>query len=107
MRKSKLIAAQVDKALVEFRRVNKAKEQAEATEALVLENTKAAIDELCKKEDLYCGVILSKEDLVAVLQIMLATNEQVKIDFRLYHKDIETPQVAEAPATDAETPLIE
>lgn len=52
-----------------------------------IDNTKKEIEKLAESEDLFCGIILGHDDLIAVLQLALKTGENVKIPFSLYPKD--------------------
>lgn len=51
------------------------------------EDTINQIDELCEKEGFYCGVILTFEDVVKILELMINTKEAVKIKYALYFNE--------------------
>jgi crotonobetainyl-CoA:carnitine CoA-transferase CaiB-like acyl-CoA transferase len=95
MKKSNLIEAEAQKALAIYQEKQAEKALAEAEEKATLEKTKEEIDRVCSENGLKCGIILTHDDALAILQIMLRTNETVEVAYRLYPTDIEpeTPQI--------------
>jgi len=45
------------------------------------------IDEMCKNDGLFCGVILTPDDLAAVVKLAIESKESIKIGFRLYFNE--------------------
>ena len=62
---------------------------AEEEELELYENTMAHINKLCKETGYFCGVVLTKQDLLTVVDMAIETKENVKIPFRLYIDEIE------------------
>lgn len=51
-----------------------------------LDTLKAKISMLCHQEDMFCGVVLTQEDVLNVLEQMLESGErEISISFNLYH----------------------
>jgi hypothetical protein len=61
--------------------------EAQQEEANIRETVTNNINAVCKDNNLFCGVILKHEDLLAVLQIALKSGEQVEIPFGLYFNE--------------------
>ena len=61
--------------------------EAQQEEKEVAEMVTTSINMACSNNNLFCGVILTHDDLISVLQLALKTGEQVKIPFRLYFNE--------------------
>lgn len=83
-RKIKAINEQVLKAKEKLAEVEKLKQEAEAEEKAIIEDAEKLIAEHTKANGLFCGVILDRQNLVAVLDLALRTGEPVKIPARCY-----------------------
>lgn len=60
-------------------------EEEEAQRVLVI---KDRIEDICKEEGLFCGAILSRKQILQIVEIaMVSKDETVKIPFALYHTD--------------------
>lgn len=59
--------------------------KAEEEEKKLYEDTQAGIEKLCKDGGYFCGVILTKEDVLAVVSMAIELKENIKIPFRLYN----------------------
>jgi hypothetical protein len=56
-------------------------------EQKLLEDTEAQIKSICEEKELFCGIILTQEDIVEIVKLALRTNENITIPFRVYFKD--------------------
>lgn len=85
----KVIQLQAEQAKIREKEaeIERLAQEAEQEEKNLLETTTNQITELSENSGLFCGVILSKQDLVAIIELALRTNEAVKIPFRLYFKE--------------------
>ncbi len=75
----------------------KAKEEEEK----LYKDTVEGIDKLADKGDFFIGVILTHNDILAVIDLAMKSKEAIKIPYRLYNKEDDTmampPQVEEKP----------
>ncbi len=46
-----------------------------------------AIDEMCNEEEIFCGVIITKDDLLRIIEAMINNNAPVKIPYTLYFNE--------------------
>jgi tRNA U55 pseudouridine synthase TruB len=73
-------------------RLNKAEEDLktaiEEEDAMVtdLENR---INEMCSEKDIFCGVVLSHDDILNIVDMAIKMKENIKIPFKLYFKETE------------------
>ena len=73
--------------------INKLKEiETLETEIIKEENEKlqdaiSSIEKICTKNNLFCGVVLTTQDLLEVIKIAIESKENVSIPFRVYFKD--------------------
>lgn len=57
---------------------------AEEEELELYENTMTHINKLCKETGYFCGVVLTKQDLLTVIDMAIETKDNIRIPFRLY-----------------------
>lgn len=86
-RKSKSVKEEYDKAYSRLQEINDIRQLAEAEEIRTLEDTETTIKNLCSDQGLFCGVILTPEDLTNVITLAIKTGENVKIQFILFYND--------------------
>lgn len=86
-RKTKQIGEELKAQATKLQEIQKLQEEAQAEETQLLEETTKEITEMAEGKGLFCGVILTKADLVAVIDIALKSGEDVTIPFRLYFKE--------------------
>lgn len=68
--------------LAELERLNK---EAEEEEMAQLAQVEADINAITEEKELFCGVILSQDDIVSIVSLALKSGESVKIPFKLYY----------------------
>ena len=86
-RKSKKVREAAEEQAKRLQEMKELLEIAEQEEKKLLENTEESIKEIADKNNIFCGVILSHEDLLSVLRLALETKENIKIPFKLYFND--------------------
>lgn len=86
-RKSKKAREAAEEQAKRLQEMKELLERAEQEEKQILEDTEKDIQEIAEKNNLFCGVILSHEDLLNVLKLALETKENIKIPFKLYFND--------------------
>ncbi|MCR4284674.1 MAG: hypothetical protein NUV97_01355 [archaeon] len=70
---------------------------------LARDSVSEQIDELCKENNLYCGIILTEENLLDLLRIKFNNpRENIKIKFKLY---IQEPELSEEEFKEEESKL--
>lgn len=87
MRKSTAVKKEAEKIVEKLREIEILAREAELEEKAVIEDINNAITELCKKDNLFCGVVLTPEDIINVFRTALESKENVKIPFHLYYNE--------------------
>lgn len=94
MRKLKGIKEESLKAEAKLKEATDKLEEVKRLEALAKEeelarvqSIKDKINILCSEEEMFCGVILSKEDVLAIVQMAIDTKDNIKIPYTLYFND--------------------
>jgi len=54
-----------------------------------IENIKIQIEELSKSNSLFCGVILTKDDILQLIKMAMEVQDNIKIPFALYIEETE------------------
>jgi DNA repair exonuclease SbcCD ATPase subunit len=91
LRKTKTVEKELEKARQEaeaaaerLAEVQALQEAAEKEEQEQMEATERAINELC--EDMYfCGIILTHEDVLTIVNLAMENRENIRIPFKLYN----------------------
>ena len=86
-RKIQTIYDEKAKTLKKIEELEQLAQQAEMEEKTMIENAEKQIQGVADSINMFCGVILSKQDIVAIVDLALKTNESVKIPFKLYFKE--------------------
>lgn len=87
MRKKTALKKEVEKAVERLKEIEALAKEAELEEAAKMEQVKQNIDALCKEHNMFAGVVLTKDDLIAVLRMAFETKENIKIPFALYFNE--------------------
>jgi hypothetical protein len=86
-RKSKVVKDQAAKMKKQLEEVEILLELAETEEKNQIESTEKAINQIAEKNNLFCGVVLTKQLVIDILTMMLDKGENVSIPFRLYFNE--------------------
>jgi polysaccharide deacetylase 2 family uncharacterized protein YibQ len=86
-RKLKTINTEKLEAQKKLAEIERLELEAQQEEKNILETAAKNIENVCTLNNLFCGVILTHEDLITVLQMALKSGEQIKIPFRLYFNE--------------------
>lgn len=70
--------------LEEFEKLEK---EAQDEEAARVQNVEQSIAKICTDNNMFCGIILTKQDIVSVVSLALESNENVRIPFKLYFNE--------------------
>jgi uncharacterized DUF497 family protein len=86
-RKSKAVSDELKKAQEKAKQIEQLLELAETEEKNQLEKAEKAIGEIAEKNNLFCGVILTKKDVVSIISLALDSGENIRIPFKLYFNE--------------------
>ena len=81
------LVSELEKAKSKVEEINKLAELAADEEKDVLKQTAEKIEALCLENGLFCGMILTTPDLLAIVQLAIESKDQITIPFRLYFKE--------------------
>lgn len=56
-------------------------------ETQLLESTKEEISNIIKSKNMFCGIILNKDDIAELVKIAIEANGTIKIPFNLYFNE--------------------
>ncbi|HSW67351.1 MAG TPA: hypothetical protein VLH16_02100 [Bacteroidales bacterium] len=87
MRKTIAINKEVEQARERLAEMERLKLEADTEEKALLDAIEAEIKDIADRNDMFCGAILGKEDIVSIVQLALNTGGQVQIPFKLYYKE--------------------
>jgi predicted nuclease with TOPRIM domain len=99
-RKSKALLAAETKANKIIEKLNKEQEELKARFEASVDNlkkiedkekeltdaTRKLIDDECEKNEMFCGVILAKDDILTILDLHMTTGEPVSVPYAIYFK---------------------
>lgn len=86
-RKSKEVKKELLEVTSRLEEIKRIQELAETEEKELLESTIEKIKGICDANNLFCGVILTTKDLLAIIQIAIETKENVNVPFMVYFND--------------------
>jgi hypothetical protein len=86
-RKVKTLADETRKQVEKLKEIEELLKLAQQEETEKIETVTGQINELCEENNLYCGVVLTIDDLMAVIKLAIMSKENVKIPFRIYPKE--------------------
>ena len=78
---------ELDALSVKAREMEELSAKAAEEEKMFLEETSVKLDNLCSEANVFCGVVLSFQDVVNILQLMMETRENVRIRYNLYFNE--------------------
>jgi hypothetical protein len=64
-----------------------AAKKAALEEQQMVEDTRKKIEGIAEENGLFCGVVLTQEDLLKIFEMAMVTKEHIKIPFQLYFSD--------------------
>jgi len=81
------IEAELEKSKLRLQEIEEQLRLVEEEELRMVENAETKIVEACKEANVFCGVVLSPEDLGNVIALAVQTGGNVKIPFKLYFNE--------------------
>jgi hypothetical protein len=86
MAKSKTIRKKLEDSIAVAKKIEEELKQVEQEEKEMLDEVRKQIETLCEEHELVCGIVLTKGDIVKIIELALQTNENITIPFNLYTK---------------------
>ena len=86
-RKSIKIKAQLDKLNKTAKAAQEDFNRELESEKQILESTKEEISNIIKSKNMFCGIILNKDDIAELVKIAIEANGTIKIPFNLYYNE--------------------
>lgn len=74
------IKAELERAEIEY-------QQELENENNLIRKISTAIDDMCNEEEIFCGVIITQDDLLRITEAMIKNNAPVKIPYTLYFNE--------------------
>lgn len=63
------------------------KEKAIEEEKQTLDRVRSAIDAVCQRENVFCGAILSPDDVAAIVKLAIESKETIRIGYNIYFNE--------------------
>lgn len=89
MTKSKTVKLEALKALAHLQELELLAKEAEIEEANIITQSTEQIDEICTKNSMYCGVVITPESLTEIVNQMIVKGGNVRVKYNLYFIDKE------------------
>lgn len=84
---AKKVKEEADKIVEKLKEIELLAHAADLEESAKTECTRLAVNALCEKENMFCGIILSVDDILNIVRIAIEKNDSIKIPFNLYYND--------------------
>ncbi len=81
------VRREAEKAAQKLREAEELLKLAQEEDQRKRDSVKSGIDAACQSNDLFCGVILTPEDIPGIIRLMIQTGENVKIGYSLYYNE--------------------
>lgn len=88
--------AKIAEAELAMQQALKELKDAEEEDQRVMDDTKEKIDLLCEEAGLFCGLIIDKQNLLNIIDLMVGGDPVVKVPFRLFYIDKEEQKTEES-----------
>jgi len=85
--KSKTIKMKLSEKQAELDNIQKMAVEAEQEEQEKISSVKEQITAICTSNEMFCGIILTPNDITAIVDLALKSRENVKIPYTLYFND--------------------
>lgn len=86
-RKSKEVRREAVKAAEKLNEIQRLLKEAEEEEVNKLESVEKQISDIAEQNGMFCGVILTAQDVLNVVDMALKTHETIKVPFKLYYNE--------------------
>ena len=86
-KKAKEKAAELEKAQQELEAAERELKEEEEAEKALFEDITSRITKICDDNNMFCGAVLTADDIATVVMLAIKTKENIKIPFRLYFNE--------------------
>jgi len=86
-KKSKTIKSELNKTIEKLKEAEALLKEAELEETTKLETLRKQIDVESEKIDVFCGVILTPDDIAAIIKMAIISKDSIKIPYQLYYNE--------------------
>lgn len=87
MRRSKELKIDAVRALAELQEKERLQKVAEAEEREILDGAQLQVDQLCEQYGLYCGAIISPDDISSIVKLMVEKQDNVTIKAKFFFNE--------------------
>ena len=84
MKKAKALAQEAEKLVSRLKETQELIKEAQQEEQERLQSVTGQIETICKDNDVFCGMILTVDDLAAIIKLAVDSKQNLKIPFRIY-----------------------
>jgi hypothetical protein len=74
----------IKKLTEELEKLHKEADQEFEEKLKFLESLEKEVNEICEKNNVFCGVILTSEDILQIIELAMKTKENIKIPFKIF-----------------------
>lgn len=86
-RKAKELRGKTIEAAEKFKEMERLLKEAEEEEKKRMEDIERQIQDVASINGMFCGVKLTNQDLINIIQLALETKETISIPFKLYYNE--------------------
>ena len=86
-RKTKKINNEKLEARKRLEEIERLEQEAQAEETTKVQVIEQSIAKICAENEMFCGIILTPKDILAVVELAMKSGENVRIPFKLYFND--------------------
>lgn len=86
-RKSKKIISDFNQLIEKVKQTEQLLKESEKEELDLVENIRTQINQISESNNLFCGIILTIEDITNIIKVAIESKDQIKIPFQLYYND--------------------
>ena len=86
-RKSKEKVETAEAMRKQLERIQAEAEQEQLAEQRCLDETSKEIADIAEKNEMFCGIILTPQDVLQIVEMAISVKENIKIPFKLYYNE--------------------
>lgn len=80
-------AAELEKAQQELEAAEKELKEEEEAEKALFKEIASKITKICDDNNMFCGAVLTADDIATIVSLAIQAKENIKIPFRLYFNE--------------------
>jgi hypothetical protein len=86
-RKSKQIISEFNELLEKVKETEQLLKLSEKEELDLLESVRTNINQIAESNNLFCGIILTPDDITNIIKMAISAKDNIKIPFQLYYNE--------------------